>query len=193
MKLILASTSPRRAEILHNAGFTFDVLPVSADETLYPNEAVEDYVRRIATMKADLAAERLSSNVEPAILIAADTVMFARGQILTKPADPDDARRMLSILSGQRHSLYSGLSLVRLPDKSRVTHVEKTIVDFAPLSPAIIENYIATGKSFDKAGAYAIHGLGGKFASRIEGCYFNVMGLPLYRVWLGLRSLGWAG
>jgi septum formation protein len=191
MKLILASASPRRAEILRNAGFTFEVCAVHADESRRPNEQVEDYVSRLATTKADRAALHLTRNGQSAIVIGADTVVFAKGQILGKPTDGDDARRMLKILSGKEHLVYTGLSVLNMSAGTRVIHVEKTGVHFLTLSPRTIDHYIATGEPFDKAGAYGIQGIGGRFISRIEGCYFNVMGLPLSQTWTAIRSLGW--
>jgi septum formation protein len=168
----------------------FDVCPVHVDESPYPNEQAEDYVKRLAITKTDLAARRLPLGGR-AIVIGADTTVFVDGQILGKPADPDDARRMLSMLSGKEHTVYTGLAVLRLPDGSRVTHVENTSVSFLPLSAETIDEYVAAGEPFDKAGAYGIQGVGGRFVSRIEGCYFSVMGLPLSHTWLAVRSLGW--
>src|SRR5260370_26201694 len=191
MKLILASTSPRRAEILRNAGFVFDVLPTHADETSRPSEAAEDYVRRIAQAKAHAARKQLRATDEPAIVIAADTVGLAEGQILTKPQDAADARRMLRMMSGKSHELLTGLATLRLPDGAETRHIERTRVELLPISDEEIESYLRTGESFDKAGAYGIQGVAGRFVARIEGCYFNVMGLPLSRVWRAIRELGW--
>jgi septum formation protein len=191
MKLILASTSPRRAEILRNAGFVFDVLPTHADETSRPSEAAEDYVRRIAQAKAHAARKQLRATDEPAIVIAADTVVLAEGQILTKPQDAADARRMLRMMSGKSHELLTGLATLRLPDGAETRHIERTRVELLPISDDEIESYLRTGESFDKAGAYGIQGVAGRFVARIEGCYFNVMGLPLSRVWRAIRELGW--
>lgn len=191
MKLILASTSPRRAEILRNAGFVFHVLPTHADETRRPSEAAEDYVRRIAEAKAQAARELVAATGELAIVIAADTVVLAEGQILTKPQDAADARRMLRTLSGKSHELLTGLATLRLPDGAKTLHIERTRVELLPISDDEIENYLRTGESFDKAGAYGIQGVAGRFVAKIEGCYFNVMGLPLSRVWRAIRALGW--
>jgi septum formation protein len=191
MKLILASRSPRRAEILRNAGFVFDVHPTHTDETRRPDEAAEDYVRRIAQAKAHAAHEQLRATDEQAIVIAADTVVLAEGQILTKPQDAGDARRMLRMMSGKSHELLTGLAVLRLPDGAETLHIEKTRVDLLPISDEETESYLRTGESFDKAGAYGIQGVAGRFVARIEGCYFNVMGLPLSRVWREIRALGW--
>lgn len=191
MKLILASSSPRRAEILRNAGFVFDVFPTPTDETRRPGENAEDYVRRMAQAKAQAAGDRLRTTGEPAIVIAADTVVLAQGQILTKPQDVADARRMLRMMSGKSHELLTGLAVLRIPEGAETQHVEKTRVDLLLISDDEIERYLRTGESFDKAGAYGIQGIAGRFVSRIDGCYFNVMGLPLSRVWCAIRELGW--
>ena len=191
MKLILASTSPRRAEILRNAGFVFDVLPTHTDETRQPDEAAADYVRRTAQAKARAAREQLRATGEPAIVIAADTVVLDEGQILTKPQDAADARRMLRMMGGKSHEILTGLAILRLPDGVEAVHIERTCVELLPISDDQIESYLGTGESFDKAGAYGIQGVAGRFVAKIDGCYFNVMGLPLSRVWRAIRALGW--
>jgi septum formation protein len=188
MKLILASASTRRAEILHDAGLSFVVLSSAVDETPYPDESPHDLVERLASAKAELAAARA---VGPAIVIAADTVIFFDGQILGKPRSSDDARQMLEKLSGRTHSVVTGVALIRLPDSERRNFVESTLVHFAALSPEQITRYLATGEPHDKAGAYAIQGHAGRFIPRIDGCYFNVVGLPLSRLYYALTDLGW--
>jgi len=189
MKLILASASPRRAEILRAAGFSFTVLSSAVDETPYPNESPQEHVQRLATAKAELAAARA---VGPAIVIAADTVVTLEGKILGKPRSSDDARRMLEQLSGRTHSVVTGVTLIRLPDAERHSFVESTLVHFASLSEDDIIQYLATDEPYDKAGAYAIQGLAGRFIPRIEGCYFNVVGLPLAHLAQALAQLGWS-
>ena len=189
MKLILASGSPRRAEILRNAGFSFAVQPAHIDETLQPNERSEDYVLRLAKAKAQLVAAKNSA--EHAFVIGADTAVVCNGRIFGKPADAAYAREMLSALSGTTHEVLTGIAIVRVFDGKNVPEVATTRVTFLPLTPEDIDAYIVSGEPFDKAGAYGIQGLGGKFVSRIEGCYFNVMGLPLSRVWQILCSLGY--
>ena len=191
MKLILASASPRRAEILRNAGFTFDTFPADVDETILRDERAEDYVRRVAEEKARVAMERLTPHTVPAIVMGADTTVVAGGQILGKPADKEDARRMLRLLSGQTNEVLTGLSVTRSTDGRSASHVETTRVSFANLPESEIEEYLASGEPFDKAGAYGIQGIGGRYVTRIEGCYFNVMGLPLSRLWSMLRDFGW--
>ena len=184
MKLILASSSARRAEILRNAGFDFEILPADVDESVRPRELAADYVRRLAEEKARRAAQQVSaSSKDPAtIIIAADTTVVVGKDVLGKPASAEDARAMLRRLSGQSHEVLSGLALLRLKDGAIRTAVESTRVTFARLADREIEEYIASGEPFDKAGAYAIQGRGGRFITRIEGCYFNVMGLPLARL-----------
>jgi septum formation protein len=188
MKLILASASVRRAEILRDAGFHFSVLSSAIDETPYAGENPHDLVERLAVAKAELAAARA---VGPAIIIAADTEVTLDSHIFGKPRSSDDARRMLEKLSGHAHSVVTGVALVRLPDAERITFVETTLVHFAALEAEEITRYLATGEPHDKAGGYAIQGRAGRYIPRIEGCYFNVVGLPLARLQQALTELGW--
>jgi septum formation protein len=189
MKLILASASVRRAEILHDAGFSFTVLSSVVDETPYPGETPHDLVHRLAIAKAELVAARA---VGPAIVIGADTEVALDGRIFGKPRSSDDARHMLEKLSGRMHSVFTGVALIRLPDAERRTFVETTHVHFAKLDHEEITRYLSTGEPHDKAGAYAIQGRAGRFIPRIEGCYFNVVGLPLARLQQTLADLGWS-
>ncbi len=189
MKLILASASPRRAEILRDAGISFAVLSSAVDETPYVGESPQELVQRLADAKAELVAARA---VGPAILIAADTVVVLDGQILGKPRSTEDARRMLQLFSGRTHSVVTGVTAIRLPEMERRQFVETTLVSFAPMSSDEITQYLATDEPYDKAGAYAIQGYAGRFIPRIEGCYFNVVGLPLSRLVSTLRELGWS-
>ena len=188
MKLILASASPRRAQILHDAGLSFAVVSSAIDETPYPSETPQQLVQRLADAKADLVAARA---VGPSIIIAADTVVVLEGQILGKPRSTDDARRMLQLFSGRTHSVITGVSLIRLPEILRRQFVETTLVHFAPLSSDEISRYLSTEEPYDKAGAYAIQGRAGRYIPRIEGCYFNIVGLPLSRTLAALHELGW--
>jgi septum formation protein len=189
MKLILASTSSRRAEILHDAGFSFMVVSSAVDETPFPGESPSDHVQRLADAKAELVAARTAG---PAIVLAADTVVTLEGRIFGKPRSTDDARHMLEKLSGRTHSVLTGVTLVRLPDAERRSFVEITLVHFSQLSPEEITRYLATEEPHDKAGAYAIQGRAGRYIPRIEGCYFNVVGLPLAHVTQALADLGWS-
>src|SRR5438445_3417666 len=188
MKLILASASPRRAEILRSAGLQFTVLSSAVDETPMPSEVPQDLVHRLALAKADLVAARA---LGPAFVLAADTVVVLEGTILGKPRTSEDARQMLAKLSGRTHSGMPGVALIRLPDAERREFIEPTQVHFASVSNEEIVKYLASGEPFDKAGAYAIQGLGGRFVPRIDGCYFNVVGLPLARLYHELSLLGW--
>jgi septum formation protein len=189
MKLILASTSPRRAEILHDAGFSFIVVSSAVDETPLPGESPSQLVLRLADAKAELVAARAAG---PAIVLAADTVVTLEGRIFGKPRSSDDARHMLEQLSGRTHAVVTGVTLIRLPDAERRTFVESTLVHFAQLSAEEITRYLATEEPHDKAGAYAIQGRAGRYIPRIEGDYFNVVGLPLSRVTQALADLGWS-
>ena len=189
MKLILASASERRAGILRDAGIPFIVMSSAVDETPSPGESPHDLVQRLAAAKAELVAARA---VGPAIVIAADTIVTLEGHIFGKPRSSDDARRMLEKLSGRTHSVFTGVALIRLPDAERLTFVESTLVHFAALSAEEISRYLATGEPHNKAGAYAIQGRAGRYIPRIEGCYFNVVGLPLARLQQTLASLGWS-
>ena len=188
MKLILASASPRRSQILLDAGIAFTVLSSAVDETPFTDESPQQLVQRLADAKADLVAARA---VGPAIVVAADTVVALDGTILNKPRSTDDARRMLEQLSGRTHSVITGVSLIRLPDAERRQLVDTTLVHFARMSSDDISRYLATEEPYDKAGAYAIQGRAGRHIPRVEGCYFNVVGLPLARVVATLKELGW--
>lgn len=189
MRLILASASPRRAEVLRDAGIVFEALPVHVDETRWHNEAAAHLVRRLAKAKAAAAAERATG---AAIVIGADTEVVVNGDVLGKPAAAQDAREMLRRLSGRVHEVITGLEFIRLPDRATRSEHEITRVTFAPLSDAEIDTYVASGEPFDKAGGYAIQGRGGRFITRVEGCYFNVVGLPLALLYRILRDLGWS-
>lgn len=146
-------------------------------------------MQRLASAKAELVAARA---VGPAIVIAADTVVTLEGQIIGKPRSTDDARHILEQLSSHTHSVLTGVALIRLPDGERRNFVETTNVHFSPLSPEEITRYLDTDEPYDKAGAYAIQGRAGRYIQRIEGCYFNVVGLPLARLSMELTELGWS-
>jgi septum formation protein len=190
VKLILASASPRRAEVLRKAGFQFDVRPSLVDESLRPGELPGDYVRRLAVEKACNSADS-SRNSDESVFIGADTVVVADEEIFGKPKSEADARRMLQRLNGATHEVRTGLALLQQPSGIKRVTEEVTRVTFACLSDQEIENYIATGEPFGKAGAYAIQGIGGRYVSRIEGCYFNVVGFPLARFYSLLRESRW--
>jgi septum formation protein len=189
MKLILASSSARRAEILHDAGLSFSVLSSAVDETPLAGESPAELVQRLADAKAELVSARA---IAPAIIIAADTEVVLNGHVLGKPRTTEDARQMLTKLSGRTHSVLTGVTLVRLPDVERRSFVETTHVHFAPIPEEEITRYLGTGEPFDKAGSYAIQGRAGRYVPRIEGCYFNIVGLPLARLCQELKELGWS-
>src|SRR6202046_4994614 len=191
MKLILASSSPRRAEILRNAGIQFEIQATDLDESRLADEIPGDYVRRLARAKPLTAASKYRDPVDQAFILGADTVVVIDADVLGKPASKDDARSMLRRLSGRVHEVHTGLALLRSTGADQRVVEEITQVHFAPLTEQEIEEYIATGEPFDKAGAYAIQGIGGRYVTRIEGCYFNVMGLPLARLWSLLGEFGW--
>ena len=181
-KLFLASSSPRRAEILRTVGWPFEACPVDIDETRKRHEEAASYVERLAQDKARSAAGVL---VAGSTIIGADTVVVIEEEILGKPHDGDDARRMLRQLSGKWHQVLTGVALINgKPSEIRVAH-ETTEVKFAAMSEDEIDWYVSSGEPLDKAGAYAIQGLGSRFIEGIRGDYFNIVGLPvrlLYRL-----------
>ena len=185
--LILASASPRRRELLETLSLSFRVMPAHVDERPYPAEAPEAYVARLARSKAENLAARFRS----AWVLGADTVVVLERRILGKPADAAAARDMLSSLSGREHTVMTGVAVVRRDTGVARADVVSTRVRFHDLRAADIEAYIATGEPFDKAGAYAIQGKGGQFVAALEGCYNNVVGLPLERAMALLRSAGY--
>jgi septum formation protein len=174
--LVLASQSPRRAEILLQAGIPFVVRAAPVDETPLSQETPEDYVRRLAEAKARAVPADPSE-----IVLGADTTVVVDREILGKPADAADARRMLALLSGRRHAVMTGICLRR--GEGRIGDHAVTAVWFAPMTAQEIEDYVASGEPLDKAGAYAVQGAASKFIPRIEGCYYNVMGLPIALVY----------
>jgi septum formation protein len=180
--LVLASQSPRRAEILRQAGIPFTVRAVAIDETPLPAESPLDYVQRLAEAKA------AAIHCEPGeTVLAADTTVVVDDQMLAKPEDAADARRMLTMLSGRRHQVITGICLKR--GRQVIRDAATTDVWFTAMSETDIADYVASGEPMDKAGAYAIQGLAAKYIERIAGCYFNVMGLPLSLVFRHLREL----
>lgn len=173
--VILASASPRRAELLNQLGLKFRTLPVAIDETPWAAELPTDYVRRLAREKA-LAGFRLNGSSQDLVL-GSDTTVVLDGAILGKPADPDQARAMLGALSGQCHQVMTGVALAR---QGGVTvRLAVTEVAFRVLDPGEMDAYCNTGEPLDKAGGYGIQGRGGAFVTRIEGSYSSVVGLPL--------------
>jgi septum formation protein len=180
MRLILASRSPRRCELLRQAGLEFEVRPSSVEEAPARGEAPEEFARRAAQDKA----LEVAASARPSVLVlGADTVVVANHEILGKPADPHDAARMLQLLSGATHRVITGVCLVRAPAEIVAVAHETTFVTFRSLDEEEIQSYLASGEPFDKAGAYGIQGLASKFVTRVDGCYFNVVGLPVALVY----------
>ena len=177
--LILASASPRRADLLAAAGVAFDVVHADVDERVHASETPEAYVRRMAEAKA----REVSGQTPNRLVLAADTVVVVDGQILGKPSDPADATRMLQMLSGRTHKVVSGVSLMTRGRPVVETRLEVTAVEFAPLSRQEIDWYVASGESMDKAGGYAIQGWASRFVTRIDGSHSNVVGLPMALVY----------
>ena len=180
--LILASASPRRRELLTQAGLKFTVAAANLNENLLPDEAAAAYVQRLAEEKAQSVwnAHQSSDTLDdPLMVLGADTCVVCDGHILGKPADTTDARRMLELLSGRTHAVLTGLAVIS--GRKIVRDVEVTQVTFNQLNDREIAQYIANGEPLDKAGAYGIQGYAARWIPRIEGCYFNVMGLPIAR------------
>lgn len=171
--LILASGSPRRAELLARAGYRFEVVPPDIDERRQAGEAPRDYVARLAAAKAAAVAPRYPERV----VLAADTTVVVDSTVLGKPQDPDDAAGMLRRLSGRAHDVLTGVAVRH--GGACVSAVEQTAVHLADLDEALIGWYVATGEPSDKAGAYGVQGIASRFVTRVEGSYSNVVGLPL--------------
>ena len=183
MRVVLASESPRRAELLRAAGFEIDIVPPGVEERRRPGEAPEAYVRRLALAKA-LAAGTPDGDMP---IVAADTVVLAEGRLLEKPSNDVEAAEMLRLLSGRTHEVLTGVA-VRFRDRHG-EHVERTRVRVAHLGEAEIAWYVGTGEPRDKAGAYAVQGLASRFIEAIDGSYSNVVGLPVAAVYRLLREV----
>jgi len=178
--LVLASASPRRQELLRNAGIDFVVRPAGVDESVLPEESPGAYVSRLARAKARAVWQKLPSTVDSrrsTYVLGADTTVVIEGLILAKPENAEDAKRMLRLLSGRTHEVLTGVHLAGTGVDD--TRMETTRVTFDVLSEDDIAMYVAHGEPMDKAGAYAIQGIASRWIPRIEGCYFNVVGLPV--------------
>ena len=191
MRLILASASPRRAQVLRDAGLRFEIMSMHVSERRKPGESARAMTRRLAFAKARAAVQRFANSPPKAIIIGADTTVELDGQILEKPQSPAGARKMLAKLSGRTHLVTTSVAAIRAHDGLERVVTETTRVRFARLTVAEIAEYVATGEPLDKAGSYGIQGIGGRYIERIDGCYFNVVGLPLARVYRLLTDLGW--
>jgi septum formation protein len=171
---------------LRNAGFDFDVQASQIVEEMKQGERPEEFARRAAREKAMRIA---ASSPRGRLVLGADTVVVVDGETLGKPSDPADAARMLRLLSGRTHQVHTGVCLVRAPDEVKALEHETTLVTFRELDEEEIRGYVESGEPLDKAGAYAVQGLASKFVTRISGCYSNVVGLPLARVYGIIRPL----
>ena len=182
-KLILASASPRRSEILRSAGFPFDVFVSDADESLPQGLSCAEAVRLLAERKAAAVAERFPND----FVLGADTVVELDGLLLGKPKDEKEAAAMLRKLSGRVHAVHTGVCL--LSPRGRLTDADRTLVEFYPLSEEEVEAYVRTGEPMDKAGAYGIQGRGALLVRRIDGDFYSVMALPVAKVGRMLREM----
>lgn len=185
MKLILASGSPRRAELLEKMGLTFQVEPSNTDEILEPGLTPQQEVVHLSLGKAKAVA---AGHSEPAVVLSADTVVELDGKILGKPHSQTEAAEMLRALSGRSHRVLTGVTV--MGPEGTMTHCEETEVYFRALTEEEIQWYVGTGEPMDKAGAYGIQGCAAMFIEKIHGDYYNVMGLPVCRVGLMLRQAG---
>lgn len=184
-KLVLASRSPRRRRLLDQIGLTFEVCESGVDEEFPPGADPRTYVAALSKRKASAVAQ----SYQDAIIIGADTIVVVDRTLLGKPADATEASRMLGMLSGKSHEVFTGLTLFDRPSNKSVTGVERTRVTFRPLSQDEIRDYVASGSPMDKAGAYGIQDdRGAVFVERIEGCFYNVVGLPLAQFYVMLRD-----
>lgn len=187
IKLLLASASPRRRELLENIGLEFDIVPSDVDETLWNDAVPQDFVMTLAKRKAEFAAE----SHKDVWILAADTVVVYDEKILGKPADCADAVRMIELLQGRTHYVVTGVALVK-PDGGMLIDCERTYVKFRSMTHEECEAYVDQGESMDKAGAYAIQGRGSMLVESIEGCYSNVVGLPVNRVAVMFEEAGYS-
>jgi septum formation protein len=186
VRLILASASPRRRDLLEQLGVDYICEPAHIDEAQLPDEAPVAYVQRMAQEKARVVAARYK--VPPHVVLAADTSVVVDGGVLGKPRDSDEALAMLGRLSGRQHTVMTALCLHGAAGE--LCETVTTQVEFAELDPAVCAAYLATGEPWDKAGAYGIQGLAGAFVRSLHGSYSNVVGLPLYETWQLLTQYG---
>lgn len=191
LKLILASASPRRIELLKQIGLEFETMPANINEDSKDYSDAGKYAMEMSRQKAVFVASSIQNKAgEGIIVLGADTVVEIDGHLLGKPTDADDAMRMLRLLENRWHEVTTGITLVRAKDMEAVTEKETTRVKFSPLPKGFLERYIASKEPFDKAGSYGIQGFGGLMVEKIEGCYFNIMGLPLFKLSRMLEKCG---
>ncbi|BFH12387.1 Maf-like protein [Paenibacillus dendritiformis] len=179
LELILASSSPRRQELIRALGLPYSVQPSDADETVPPGWPPDRIVEQLALRKADAVARGRRSEGKDGIVVGSDTIVVLDGAVLGKPENEADAERALTALQGRSHEVYTGVALVQVSDGRTAVSHRATVVHMKPCSTERIRRYIATGEPMDKAGSYGIQGVGATLVERIEGCYFNVVGLPL--------------
>lgn len=199
MEIILASASPRRRELLTQIGLEFTVIPAKGEEVI-TSRMPSDVVMELAAAKASEVYEShcmqpvqaQKEKTEDRLVIGADTIVAYQGTILGKPSDEEDARRILNLLSGHTHEVYTGVSLIyqKGEEKQQIRFYEKTRVVMYPITPEEITDYIRSGEPMDKAGAYGIQGLAARFVKRIDGDYNNVVGLPAGSLYQKMRELG---
>lgn len=190
-KLILASQSPRRAELLKNAGFLFSILPTYVSEIPDENLSLDQQILKIAEDKAKAAIATMTDQGLDAVVLSADTMVCIGNKPIGKPNDAADAKNTLRLLSGNFHVVKTAIVLIDLRSQHQVSHIETTQVKFKTLTDAEIMDYIATGEPMDKAGSYAIQGIGKKFVESITGDYENVVGLPIKKVQKILEENKW--
>lgn len=186
LELILASASPRRRELLAQLAIPFTVIPANIDESAWPDEGPRAYTMRVAHAKAQHVAQQHPT----AVVLGADSVVVLDQQIFGKPRDVEEARHMLTRLSGREHTVLTGVAVLHAAQQFVGLDAVSTLVRFRPLSASVIEPYLATGEPMDKAGAYAIQGAAAAFVASWDGCYTNVVGLPLRRTASLLQAAG---
>ena len=184
-KLILASASPRRKELLENLGYVFQTIPADIDETISDTKSPEDIVKELALQKATYVANSVNY---PAIIIGSDTIVVVDNTILGKPENNEDAYNMLKMLSGRAHQVISGIAIIDNKSNKNIVDSVSSDVYFRTLSIEEITSYVKTGEPMDKAGAYAIQGLASTFIEKINGCYNNIVGLPIFKVTQALKE-----
>lgn len=184
-RIILASSSPRRYNLLNQVGIDFDVIPSSVEEIIDPQKTPEENVVYLSELKA----LDVSKNIENAFIVGADTIVVLNGKILGKPKDKQDAYEMLKFLSNKEHKVYTGFTILDKPSNKKISDYELTIVKFRELEDEEIWSYIDTNSPIDKAGAYGIQDdYGALFVEKINGCFYNVVGFPLTKFYLTLKK-----
>ncbi len=182
--VILASASPRRIELIKKITDDFTVIPSSADESIDNNVPTDEIPLILSSRKA----LSIAKDHKDSVVIGCDTVVIANNEVLGKPKDKDDARRMISMLSGISHKVITGVTVIK--DKNTISFSETTVVRFRPLTEQEIEEYISCDEPYDKAGGYAVQGIAGKFVEELIGDYYNVVGFPVNRIRTTLQSIG---